>query len=171
MGFRTERKTRLGMWILLATLVTAVTGKVVAGDAGRKPAVAGQSGFGVAEHRMKEIQTLGAQLAAYSRESLPDGLSAADRTEAGRFVHWMHNSSRKFQQLAQGWYTFLQRVPHVADLEPERLERLQEMNRGFTERYIEMVNGAANDAQAFRFENPVLRARHERVTRLVVRLQ
>ncbi|QKK11122.1 MAG: hypothetical protein HND59_05415 [Pseudomonadota bacterium] len=62
-----------------------------------------QWSFAVAERRMQEIHAIGAQLTALSREALPTGLSAAERTELARFTHWLYNSARKFHHLARGW--------------------------------------------------------------------
>ena len=130
-----------------------------------------QWSFAVAERRMQEIHAIGAQLTALSREALPTGLSAAERTESARFTHWLYNSSRKFHHLARGWGAFLKRVPRSAAANPTQQERLQEMNRSFSLRYLNMVSSATDEVQAFRFDNPALRTRHEKVVRLIAHLQ
>lgn len=162
-----------GWAALLALLLGAVVGFEVQGQQPAQPrhTANDQWNFDVAERRMNEISGIGAQLIALSREPLPPGLSAADRTEAARFTHWLYNNSRKFHHLARGWGAFLQRVPRKGVADPVQLDRLQEMNRTFSLRYLNMINGATDEVLLFRFDHPGLRARHERVVRLIAHLQ
>lgn len=123
--------------------------------------------FGVAAQRVEDLKRAGAYLNALAGEPLPAGATTKQRTDGYRFAQWLRNTARKMHHLSRGWEILLSRVPDSNGRNHALIERLQEMNRGFSVQYLEMVARAREEAAAFHGSSAFLRERHERAMHLL----